>query len=62
MLDIEVNLFNDLINIKNFKINGQEASNKEGKAKVLDEYNINTDNKFKNWIDLKKFVNKIFLI
>ena len=61
IFNIELNLFNDTINIKNFLVNNEESSNKEAKNRLLDEYNTNTENKFKNWIDLKKFINKIFL-
>ncbi|MDC0044214.1 hypothetical protein OAJ03_04900, partial [Candidatus Pelagibacter sp.] len=61
IFNIEFNLFNDTINIKNFLVNNEESSNKEAKNKLLDEYNSSTENKFKNWIDLKKFINKIFL-
>ena len=61
IFNIELNLFNDTINIKNFLVNNEESSNKEAKNKLLDEYNSSTENKFKNWIDLKKFINKIFL-
>jgi hypothetical protein len=59
--EIEINLFNNSINIKNFIINDQKSSNKDEKSKMLDEYNFNLENQIKNWIDLKKFINKIFL-
>ena len=56
--DIEFNAFNDEIKILNVKL---DDLNNEKNINFLNYYNADKNNKINSWIDLKIFVNKIFM-
>ena len=58
--DLEFNLFEKEFNITSFKLNDSNLEENNFVLELLDDYNNN--NEIKNWIDLKNFVNKFFLI
>jgi len=58
--DLEFNLFEKEFNITSFKLNDSNLEENNFVLELLDNYNNN--NEIKNWIDLKNFVNKLFLI
>ena len=60
--DINFNLFNNKITIKNFQFNELKYESSDAIKSILNEYNNNEKNKTKNWIDIKNFTNKLFKI
>ena len=60
--DINFNLFNNEITIKNFQFNELKYESSDAIKSILNEYNNNEKNKTKNWIDIKNFTNKLFRI
>ena len=60
--DINFNLFNNKITIKNFQFNELKYESSDAIKSILNEYNNNEKNKTKNWIDIKNFTNKLFRI
>ena len=60
--DINFNLFNSEITIKNFQFNELKYESSDAIKSILNEYNNNEKNKTKNWIDIKNFTNKLFRI
>ena len=60
--DINFNLFNNEITIKNFQFNELKYESSDAIKSILNEYNNNEKNKTKNWIDIKNFTNKLFKI
>ncbi len=60
--DINFNLFNNKITIKNFQFNELKYESSDAIKDILNEYNNNEKNKTKNWIDIKNFTNKLFRI
>ena len=60
--DINFNLFNSEISIKNFQFNELKYESSDAIKSILNEYNNNEKNKTKNWIDIKNFTNKLFRI
>ncbi len=57
---LEYNLFNEEFKITSFKLNDLNLEENDIILDLLDDYN--NDNKIKNWIDVKNFINKIFLV
>ena len=60
--DINFNLFNNEITIKNFQFNELKYESSDAIKSILNEYNNNEKNKNKNWIDIKNFTNKLFRV
>ena len=60
--DINFNLFNNEITIKNFQFNELKYESSDAIKSILNEYNNNEKNKTKNWIYIKNFTNKLFRI
>ena len=58
--DINFNLFNNEITIKNFQFNELKYESSDAIKNILNEYNNNKKNK--NWIDIKNFTNKLFRV
>jgi hypothetical protein len=58
--DLEYNLFEKQFKIISFKLNDLNTQENNNVLDLLDDYN--KKNKIKNWIDLKNFINKIFII
>ena len=59
--DIEYNLFSDELNILSFRLNDLSSIQSQKLVNFLDDYNNDNDKKIKNWIDLKKIVNKFII-
>jgi len=57
--DLEYNLFDKEFKITSFKLNDLNIKKNDIISNVLDDFN--KKNEIKNWIDLKNFINKIFL-
>ena len=57
--DLEFNLFDKEFKITSLKINDLNLETNNIVLDLLDDYNIK--NEIKNWIDLKSFINKIFV-
>jgi len=58
--DLEYNLFEKEFKIISFKLNDLNVEENKNVLDLLDDYN--RKNNTKNWIDLKSFINKIFII
>ena len=58
--DLEFNLFDKEFKITSLKINDLNLKTNNIILDLLDDYN--KKNEIKNWIDLKNFINKIFLV
>ena len=58
--DLEINMFKNKLKINDLKLNNLKAATNENIQMILDEYNIFESNKIKNWVSLKKFINRIF--
>ena len=58
--DIEFNLFDKEFKITSLKLNDLNLEENDITLNLLDDYN--KKNQIENWIDLKSFVNKVFLI
>ena len=60
--DVEYNMFKDELKIMSFKLNDLNAIESNSITDILYDYNNKMEkNKIKNWIELKKFVNKLFV-
>ena len=60
--DMEYNMFKDELRIMNFKLNDLNSLQSDYIGNILDDYNNkNEKDKIQNWIELKKFVNKLFI-
>ena len=60
--DIEYNMFKEELRIVNFKLNDLSNDHSDSIASILDDYNSKKEkDKIQNWIELKKFVNKLFI-
>ena len=53
-------MFKNKLKINDLKLNNLKAATNENIQMILDEYNIFESNKIKNWVSLKKFINRIF--
>ena len=58
--DLEYNLFDKELKIISLKLNDLNIQENKNVLDLLDDYN--RKNNTKNWIDLKSFINKIFII
>ena len=58
--DLQLNTFNDKLNISNFKINSKKSTLNDATKSILNQYNNNEKNKIYNWINLKNFTREIF--
>ncbi len=56
--DLEYDLFNEEFKITSFKLNHLNLEESDIVLNLLEDHNNN--NKIKNWIDVKNFINKIF--
>ena len=60
--DLEYNMFKDELKIMNFKLNDLINPQSDSITYILDDYNSkNEKDKIQNWIELKRFVNKLFI-
>ena len=58
--DLQLNTFNDKLNINNFKINSKKSILNDAAKDVINQYNNDKKNKIQNWINLKNFTREIF--
>ena len=58
--DLEFNLFNQEFNITSFKLNDLKLEESNIVLDLLNDYS--KEYQIDNWIDLKKFINKLFLV
>ena len=55
-------MFKEELRIVNFKLNDLSNDHSDSIASILDDYNSKKEkDKIQNWIELKKFVNKLFI-
>jgi len=60
--DLEYNMFKDELKIMSFKLNGLNNIQSNLVTDILYDYNGKKEkDKIQNWIELKKFVNKLFI-
>ena len=60
--DLEYNMFKDELKIMNFKLNDLNNTQSNSITDILYDYNSKKEkDKIQNWIELKKFVNKLFI-
>ncbi len=59
--DLDFNFFNNELKILDFRINDLNDEINEEVLRTIENLNLHKDNEIKNWIDLKNFVNKIFI-
>ena len=60
--DLNVNTFDEKLNINNFRLNNKKNILNDGTQSIMNKYNNKEEkNKIQNWIELKKFVNKLFI-
>jgi len=58
--DLQVNTYNDKLNINNFKINSKKSVLNDATKSIINQYNNSEKNKIYNWINLKNFTREIF--
>ena len=58
--DLQLNTFNDKLNINNFKINSKKSILNDAAKDVINQHNNDKKNKIQNWINLKNFTREIF--
>ena len=58
--DLEYNLYNNEFKITSLRLNDLNVEENDILLDLLNDYNIK--NEIKNWIDLKNFINKIFIV
>ena len=58
--DLQLNTFNDKLNINNFKINDKKSIANENTMNIINQYNSSEKNEIQNWINLKNFTREIF--
>ena len=60
--DLEYNMFKDELKIMSFKFNDLNNTQNNSIADILYDYNSKMEkDKIQNWIELKRFVNKLFI-
>ena len=60
--DLEYNMFKDELKIMNFKLNDLNNTQSNSITNILYDYNNKKEkDKIQNWIELKRFVNKLFI-
>ncbi len=59
--DLQVDTFNDKLNINNFRINSKKNILNDVTKSIINQYNNSEKNKIQNWINLKNFTREIFI-
>ncbi len=59
--DLDINFFNNQFKILDFRINDLNDEINEEVSRTIENFNLDKGSEIKNWIDLKNFVNKIFI-